>query len=82
MTCPKCHSNNVTAQVVTETELKNAHHGFFWWLLLGWWWVPIKWIFLTLPALIFKIFSPKRQKLKQKQVSMWVCHNCGHTWRA
>ena len=26
----------------------------------GWWWVPIKWLFFTLPALIFAIFGRKR----------------------
>ena len=72
MTCPKCQSNNVTAQVVTETELKNAHHGFFWWLLIGWWWMFIKWLVFTIPALIVKIFAPKRQKLKQTQ-KKFVC---------
>lgn len=82
MICPKCHGNNVTAQVVTETQLKNAHHSFFWWIFVGWWWIPFKWLFLTLPALLAKIFIPKRQKLKQRHVSMWVCHDCGHSWRA
>lgn len=82
MICPKCKSNNVTAQVVTETQLKNKHHNILWWIFVGWWWLPIKWVFLTFPALIAKIFIPKKQTLKQKHVSMWVCHNCGHTWKA
>ena len=82
MTCPKCHGNNVTAQIVTETELKTKHRGFFWWLCVGWWWLPIKWFFFTVPALIFKVFAPRRQKLTQTQTTMWVCHQCGHSWRA
>lgn len=82
MVCPKCKSNNVTAQIVTDTQLKNKHHGFFWWIFIGWWWIPVKWIVFTVPALIVKIFAPKRQKLVQKHSSMWVCHNCGHSWRA
>ena len=82
MTCPKCHSSDVKAQVVTETQLKNKHHSIFWWLIIGWWWTCIKWIIFTVPALIVKIFVPKRQKLKQKQVTMWVCQSCGHTWKA
>lgn len=80
MTCPKCGSNNVSIQVVTHSQLKNAHHGFFWWLLVGWWWVPIKWLFLTIPALLAKIFIPKRKRIKQKDISMYVCQNCGHKW--
>ena len=82
MTCPKCHSNNVSVQIVTESKLKNKHHNIFWWVFVGWWWIIIKWIFLTLPALLAKIFIPKKQTLKQKQVSMCVCQSCGHTWEA
>ena len=82
MTCPKCKSNNVTAQVITETSLTNEHHGIFWWLCIGWWWIPVKWLFFTLPALIAKIFIPRRKKLEQAHVTMWVCHDCGHTWKA
>lgn len=82
MVCPKCGSRNVAVQAVTETRLKNRHHSIFWWLLIGWWWVPFKWIFLTIPALLAKIFIPKRQKLKQIHISMCVCQNCGHNWKA
>lgn len=82
MTCPKCNSENVAAQIVTETKMKNAHHNILWWIFIGWWWVPIKWVALFIPALIVKIFAPKKQKLKQKQITMFVCSNCGHTWKA
>ena len=44
MKCPKCGSENVTVQVVNETELKEKKHGFLWWLCVGWYWVPLKWI--------------------------------------
>lgn len=80
MKCPVCGSENVTVQIVTETELKNKHHGVVWWLCIGWWWVPIWWLCFTIPALIIKIFAPKRQKLKQRHKSMCVCQNCGHKW--
>ena len=82
MYCPKCGSSNVNVQIVTQTQLKKKHHSVLWWLFVGWWWIPFKWIFFTLPALIVKIFAPKKQKLKQKNVSMCVCQNCGHTWNA
>ena len=82
MTCPKCGSDNVNAQVVTETQLKNKHHNIFWWLFVGWWWVPFRWIVLFIPSLLAKIFLPKRQKLKQKHVTMWVCQSCGNRWKA
>ena len=65
MQCPKCGSENVNVQVVSETHLSTKHHGVVYWLFVGWWWIPVKWIFLTVPALIVKIFSPKNIKLKQ-----------------
>lgn len=82
MRCPKCKSDRISVQAVTDTKLKDKHHGFFWWVCIGWWWIPFKWIFLTLPALIVKIFVPKRQKLVQKHVSMCVCQSCGYNWKA
>ena len=62
MTCPKCHSHQVLVQQQTWSQLKNAHHSIFWWIFIGWWWVPVKWIFLFVPALLAKIFVPKRQE--------------------
>ena len=82
MTCPKCKSTNVNVQVVNEMQFKDKHHGFFWWIFVGWWWIPVKWVFLTIPALLAKIFIPKRQKIKNKQVTVCVCQNCGHRWEA
>ena len=62
MKCAKCGSENVTVQVINEVKLKNKHHGVIWWLFIGWWWIPFKWLFLTIPALIIKIFGGKKQK--------------------
>ena len=42
MTCPKCGSTNVNAQMVSETQIKPKHHGILWWVFFGWYWVPIK----------------------------------------
>ena len=80
MVCPRCGSENVNVQVVTETQLKNKGKGCLWWLIIGWWWVPIKWFCFTFFALL-AAFLPKRQKLVQKQFSMCVCQNCGNNWR-
>ena len=80
MVCPKCGSNNVNVQMVTETQLKNKHHGIFWWLVIGWWWVLVKWFVFAVPALIVKIFAPKRKKLVSKHKAMCVCQNCAHSW--
>ena len=80
MKCPVCGSENVNVQIVTETELKNKHHGVVWWLCIGWGWVPIWGLFFTIPALIIKIFAPKKQNLKQCHNTVRVCQNCGHKW--
>lgn len=80
MTCPKCQSENVTVQVTTDVQIKTQHKGVVWWLLIGWWWVMLKWLFLTLPALLVKIFKKKKQVVVQTERKICVCHSCGHTW--
>lgn len=82
MQCPKCHSENVTAQVVNTVKLKNQHKGIIYWLFVGWWWVPIKWLVFTVPALILAIFGKKKQKVVNKQETMCVCQSCGYSWKA
>lgn len=82
MKCKKCGSENVTVNVINEVHLKDKHHGIIWWLLIGWWWIPAKWLFLTLPALLFAIFGHKKQKTVNKSVTKCVCQSCGYTWNA
>ena len=82
MKCPNCGSENVTFQIVTKSKLKDKHHSVIWWLLIGWWWVPTWWICFTVPALIIKAISHKKQKIKQKNVSMCICQSCGYKWAA
>ena len=81
MICEKCGSNNVTVQVINESQLVNKHHGILWWLFVGWWWLFVKWMIFTLPALICKIFGiGKRHKIKNIKKTMAVCQKCGNTW--
>lgn len=80
MKCSKCGSENVTTQVINEVTLKDKHHGIIWWILVGWYWIPLKWLLLTIPALIFKIFSHKKQKVVNKKKTVCACQNCGNTW--
>lgn len=82
MKCPKCGSENVSVQMVSETKLKEKKHGIVWWCLLGWYWVPIKWLCFTIPALIVKIFKPSKYKTKVVHKSVCVCQNCGKHWNA
>lgn len=80
MICPKCNSDNVSIQAVTETKLVTKHHSVIWWIFVGWWWLPFKWLFLTLPALIVKLFRPKRYKTETNHKNKAVCQNCGNSW--
>lgn len=80
-TCPKCGSNNVSFQLVTESHLKNAHHSIVWWIFIGWWWIFIKWVLFTVPAIIFKIFGiGKRKKIVTSQKQAKVCQECGNVF--
>ncbi len=81
MQCPKCQSVNVNTQIVNTVVLKNKHRGIIWWLLIGWWWIPIKWIFFTLPALLFAIFGHRKQKVVNKKEKVCICQNCGYSWK-
>lgn len=81
MTCPKCGSNNVSVQMMSDVKLKDKHHGIIWWMLVGWWWILIKWIFFTVPALIIAIFGHKKQKVVTKNYTMCICQDCGNSWK-
>lgn len=80
MICPVCNSENVKVQVINKVKIKNCHHGCLWWLIIGCWWVPFKWLFLTIPAILFKIFGHKKQKVINRQTTVCVCQSCGHTF--
>jgi len=80
LVCRKCGSENVQIQAVNKIKLKTQHKGILWWILIGWWWVFFKWLFLTIPALFFKIFSHKKQRAVNKVVSVAQCQTCGARW--
>ncbi|SHI44825.1 hypothetical protein [Parasporobacterium paucivorans] len=82
MTCPKCNSENVNTQVVSEMTLKTKHRGIIYWLFIAWWWLPIKWLIFTIPAIIVKLFRPKRYKTTTTHITKCVCQGCGNTWDA
>lgn len=72
MVCPRCGSNNVFAQAVTETKTK--HRGCFGWTL---------WILLAIctVGLILIIPALTNSKTKSKTHTEAVCQNCGNRWR-
>ena len=80
MNCPKCNSENVKVQIVTDTQLKTKHHSFLYWVFIGWWLELILWFFLTIPRLLIALFMPKSKKIVQKHKSMAVCQECGYNW--
>lgn len=82
MKCPKCGSENVNVQMVSETKLKNKHHSILYWIVIGWWLHPLMWLFATVPMIIIKIFKPKNYKTKTIHKSMCVCQDCGNSWNA
>lgn len=71
MKCPKCNGENVTVQVVTETETK--HRGLFKWIL---------WILLSIVTLGLIIIIPliTNSKTKSKTHTQAICQDCGHSW--
>lgn len=82
MKCPKCGSENVNVQMVSESQLKTKHHSILYWICIGWWLKPILWFCLTIPMLLGKMFGHKKQKIVTTHNSMAVCQNCGHSWKA
>jgi len=81
MQCPRCHSDSINVQAVTETQLKTKKKSLLYWITVGWFIEPLLWIFLTLPKLIFELFSPRKVQTKTKTKKMAICQNCGHSWK-
>lgn len=85
MTCPKCGSDNISYQALTNTIVKNKYHSLFWWILIGWWWVPIKWTLFTGIALfmfVLKLLGVRKKKTIIIDRTKAVCQNCGKSWNA
>ena len=77
MKCPRCGSSNMHVQAVNKARLVKKRRSIFHWLFIGWWLWPLLWFFFTLPMLLVKLFAPKRQRIKNKLVSLAVCQDCG-----
>ena len=78
MKCPKCRSENVEIQMVSEVKEKRKK-GILYWIFIGWWWEPILWVFLTIPKLIFTIFG-RKTKVVTEVKKIAICQDCGHSW--
>ena len=84
MTCPKCGSEFVNVQMVTEQKLVKKKHGWLYWLTIGWWWEPliwcVKWLVFTIPALIISLFpllfgGSKKKKTSDKEIAQKAMDN-------
>lgn len=80
MYCPKCGTQNVSIQMVTENQLKTKHHSFLYWLIIGWWLHLLLWFFLTIPMILLKLFGGKKQKIVTQHRCVKICQNCGFIW--
>lgn len=72
MVCPRCGSENVRVQIVTD--VKTTHRGCFGWLC---------WILLAICTLGLIIIIPliTNSKTESHSHAVAVCQNCGHRWR-
>lgn len=79
MTCPKCKSENVNVQIVSETKSRGG-------TIPWWYWLCFVWIIdLCLYLCIIGFFGVNIhhifRKTKSKTKSYVVCQNCGHKWK-
>lgn len=75
--CPRCGSENVNAQVVSEEmHVEKGHHGFLYYMFVAWWIWMVK--LLLAPLRMFG----KRDKVytNTRHHTECVCQNCGHHW--
>ena len=72
MTCPKCKSENVSAQAVTDVKTKDRG-------CLGW----VLWILLAVCTLGLILIIPliTNSKTKSKTHTEAVCQDCGYRWK-
>ena len=78
MKCPKCRSENIAIQAVTEVKEKRKK-GWLYWLFIGWWWEIIAWILFGVWKLLVVLFG-KKTKVVSITHSVAVCQNCGNRW--
>lgn len=72
MVCPRCKSENVSVQAVTDVKTK--HRGCLGWLL---------WILLAICTFGLILIIPliTNSKTKSETHTEAVCQDCGHRWR-
>lgn len=61
------------------SEQVKKKHSLVYWLCGGFILEACKWLILTLPMILVKLFGKEKTKTIHK--SMAVCQNCGHSWK-
>lgn len=76
MVCPKCGSENVTSQAITETTSKGKTKGF------GWIKACLGFLFFSIPGILCGLCGMGKGKTKIKTTTrvIHVCQNCGNQW--
>lgn len=72
MVCPKCGSENIKIEAITETKTKHRS-------CLGW----IGWILLAICTLGLILIIPllTNGKTRSKTHTEAICQNCDHHWK-
>jgi len=81
MRCPRCRSENVRVEMLTEQKFERKKKSFLYWITIGWFIEPLLWLFLTFPKLFYELFKPGRYKGTTTTKKYAVCQNCGHSWK-
>lgn len=76
MTCPKCGSENITSQAITETTTKEKIKGF------GCIKSCLGFVFFSIPGILCGLCGMGKGKSKTKSRTrvICICQNCGHQW--
>lgn len=76
MICPKCGSESVSSQAVTETKSKGKTKGF------GWIKSCLGFLVFSVPGLLCGLCGMGKGKTKTttKTRVVHICQNCGNTW--
>lgn len=93
----KVFQENTSSKTITKTKTKSktGGHGLLWWLCGGLIFAAIDfflWVILFVPRLCLKLVTGIKTKSKSKSksntvnkfgyVTMYVCQNCGKTWKS
>lgn len=74
MICPRCGSNNVTSQAITETNVSTKRKGF------GCIKACIGWVLFSIPGILCGLCGMGKEKTKTHSNTrvIHICQNCGN----